>query len=189
MSCAGQPSDRGGPYLPDRDAVDAPVSRSESLAGRFTREITPCVRSRIASTLGILALAVTASAAPAKKEAWASGQVGSVDTSARSVVVKQGKHEMTFALAPDATLTQGATTIQLADLAVRRGQAGQGPLHDAAAPPSRRSRRGRPIDGGGQGAGQEGLTSRPLRPAPMGVGAALGHGRGPGHARDRAWAA
>ena len=34
----------------------------------------------IASTLGILALAVTASAAPAKKEAWASGHIGSVDT-------------------------------------------------------------------------------------------------------------
>jgi hypothetical protein len=76
----------------------------------------------LASTLGILALAVTASAAPAKKEAWASGQIGRVDTSARSVVVKQGKHEMTFALAPDATLTQGATTIQLADLASDTGK-------------------------------------------------------------------
>ena len=76
----------------------------------------------IATTLGILALAVTASAAPAKKEAWASGHVGRVDTSARSVVVKQGKHEMTFALAPDAALTQGATTIQLADLASDTGK-------------------------------------------------------------------
>ena len=76
----------------------------------------------IASTLGILALAVTASAAPAKKEAWASGHIGSVDTSARSVVVKQGKHEMTFAVAPDATLTQGATTIQLNDLASDTGK-------------------------------------------------------------------
>jgi len=76
----------------------------------------------IASTLGILALAVTASAAPAKKEAWASGHIGSVDTSARSVVVKQGKHEMTFAVAPDATLTQGATTIQLNDLAADTGK-------------------------------------------------------------------
>jgi hypothetical protein len=76
----------------------------------------------IASTLGILALAVTASAAPAKKEAWASGHIGSVDTSARSVVVKQGKHEMTFAVAPNATLTQGATTIQLNDLASDTGK-------------------------------------------------------------------
>ncbi len=76
----------------------------------------------IASTLAILALAVTASAAPAKKESWASGHVGSVDTSARSVVVKQGKHEMTFTLSPDATLTQGATAIQLADLAADTGK-------------------------------------------------------------------
>ena len=76
----------------------------------------------IASTLGILALAVTASAAPAKKETWASGHIGSVDTAARSVVVKQGKHEMTFSLAPDATLTQGATTIQLTDLAGDTGK-------------------------------------------------------------------
>jgi hypothetical protein len=76
----------------------------------------------ITSTLAILALAVTASAAPAKKETWASGQIAKVDTAARSVVVKQGKHEMTFAIAPDATLTQGATTIQLSDLASDTGK-------------------------------------------------------------------
>jgi hypothetical protein len=77
----------------------------------------------LATSAGILALAATtAFAAPAKKEAWASGQIGRVDTAARSVVVKQGKHEMTFNLAPDATLTQGATTIQLADLAADTGK-------------------------------------------------------------------
>ena len=77
----------------------------------------------LASTAAILALAATtAFAAPAKKETWATGQIGSVDTAARSVVVKQGKHEMTFNLAPDATLTQGATTIQLTDLAADAGK-------------------------------------------------------------------
>ena len=71
----------------------------------------------------ILALAATtAAAAPAKQEAGASGHIGRVDTSARSVVVTQGTHEMTFALATDATLTQGATTIQLADLAADAGR-------------------------------------------------------------------
>ena len=153
----------------------------------------------IASTLGILALAVTASAAPAKKEAWASGHIGSVDTAARSVVVKQGKHEMTFSLAPDATLTQGATTIQLTDLAARHRQAGQGPLHAERHHQDRRSRRSRRGPGGGPGqgtgrgqdaAGQERRRPAPARTAPMGVGAAAGgHGRGPGQARDRAWAA
>jgi len=81
----------------------------------------------IATTAGILALAATTAfaapaKAPAKKEAWATGQIGSVNAAARSVVVKQGKHEMTFALAPDATLTQGATTIQLTDLAADAGK-------------------------------------------------------------------
>jgi hypothetical protein len=77
----------------------------------------------LTSALGILALAATtAAAAPAEKEAWATGHLGSVDTSARSVVVKQGTHEMTFSLASDATLTQGATTIQLADLAADAGK-------------------------------------------------------------------
>ena len=91
----------------------------------------------LTTALGILAIAATVSAAPpkkepasakpaaaatAKKETWASGQIGSVDTAARSVVVKQGKHEMTFSLTPDATLTKGATTIQLSDLAADAGK-------------------------------------------------------------------
>jgi hypothetical protein len=81
------------------------------------------------AALGILALAVTASAAPAKpaapakaKEAWATGKIGSVDASARTLVVKQGTHEMTFSLAPDVTLTQGTATIQAADLASDTGK-------------------------------------------------------------------
>jgi hypothetical protein len=69
------------------------------------------------ATVGFLALAATAGAStPAAKPAWASGHLGSVDTAAHSVVVKQGKHEMTFQLAPDATVTMGKTTIQAADL-------------------------------------------------------------------------
>ena len=69
------------------------------------------------ATVGFLALAATAGAStPAAKSAWASGHLGSVDTAAHSVVVKQGKHEMTFQLTPDATVTQGKATIQAADL-------------------------------------------------------------------------
>jgi hypothetical protein len=81
------------------------------------------------ATVGFLALAATAGAstpaakpaAPAKP-AWASGHLGSVDTATKSVVVKQGKHEMTFQLAPDATVTMGKTTIQAADLATDIGK-------------------------------------------------------------------
>ena len=40
-----------------------------------------------------------------------------VDEVARSVVVKQGSHEMTFVLASDAHLLQGKKTLQTSDLA------------------------------------------------------------------------
>ena len=51
------------------------------------------------ATLGMLALAATSFAAPAKAtEAWASGQLERDHPAAKSVVVKQGAHEMTFAL-------------------------------------------------------------------------------------------
>ena len=39
------------------------------------------------------------------------------------MVVKQGKHEMTFQLSPDATVTMGKTTIQPADLSSDIGKA------------------------------------------------------------------
>jgi len=69
------------------------------------------------ATVGFLALAATAGAStPAAKASWATGHLGSVDTAAHSVVVKQGKHEMTFQLSPDATVTMGKTTIQAGDL-------------------------------------------------------------------------
>ena len=70
------------------------------------------------TALGILALAATTLAAPAKPhEAWATGQIERVDTTANSVVVKQGTHEMTFVLAADAHVMQGKKIIQPADLA------------------------------------------------------------------------
>ena len=70
------------------------------------------------TALGILALAATTFAAPAKHpEAWPTGQIERVDTAANSVVVKQGTHEMTFVLAADAHVMQGKKVLQPADLA------------------------------------------------------------------------
>jgi hypothetical protein len=79
-------------------------------------------RSSFVAIIGTLALAATIFAAPATsaakpKEEWASGQIERVDTAAKSVVVKQGTHEMTFVLAPDAQLITGKKTMQTADLA------------------------------------------------------------------------
>ena len=75
-------------------------------------------RSLPFTALGILALAATTFAAPAKPhETWATGQIERVDTAANSVVVKQGTHEMTFVRAADAHVMQGKKMIQPADLA------------------------------------------------------------------------
>lgn len=71
----------------------------------------------LSATLGVLAFAATTYAGPGKpKEAWASGRIERVDASAKSVVLKQGTHEMTFVLAPEAHLMQGKKALQPGDL-------------------------------------------------------------------------
>ena len=56
-------------------------------------------------------------AAPAKPSAtWANGKLESVGADGKSIVIKQGTHEMTFALASDAKLMQGKKTLQASDL-------------------------------------------------------------------------
>jgi hypothetical protein len=74
-------------------------------------------RTSLAATLGMLALAATSFAAPAKtSEAWAAGQLERVDPATKAVVVKQGSHEMTFTLKSDAHVMQGKKTLQASDL-------------------------------------------------------------------------
>lgn len=74
-------------------------------------------RFSMAATLGMLALAATSFAAPAKPaEAWAAGQLERFDPATKAVVVKQGAHELTFTLKPDAHLMQGKKTLQASDL-------------------------------------------------------------------------
>ena len=75
------------------------------------------------TALGILVVSGMAYAAPAKtQEAWASGNLDRFDSAAKSVVVKQGTHEMTFVLASDAHLMQGKTAIQPSDLSADVGK-------------------------------------------------------------------
>jgi hypothetical protein len=74
-------------------------------------------RTPLLATVGLLALAATTFAGPAKPhETWASGKIERVDTGAKSLVVTQGTHEMTFVLAADAHLTQGKKSVTPAEL-------------------------------------------------------------------------
>ena len=75
-------------------------------------------RQSLAMTLGMLAIASASFAAPAKaRAAWAAGDLEKFDAAAKSVVVKQGTHEMTFTLASDARLMEGKKELKPADLA------------------------------------------------------------------------
>jgi hypothetical protein len=75
------------------------------------------LRSPLLAIAGSLILTSTTLAAAKAPGTWASGQIERYDASASSVVVKQGTHEMTFVLAPDARLTVGSKTMPASDLA------------------------------------------------------------------------
>jgi phage baseplate assembly protein gpV len=69
-----------------------------------------------------LLAATTAFAAPAKSpEAWSSGVIEKFDATAHSLVVKQGSHLMTFALASTVKVLDGKTTLTPDDLAKNAG--------------------------------------------------------------------
>ena len=73
-------------------------------------------RSPVAAA-GMLFAAALASAAPAKPHAaWGAGVIEKVDPAARSLVLKQGAHEMTFAVAETAQVLEGKTSRSLEDL-------------------------------------------------------------------------
>jgi hypothetical protein len=81
------------------------------------------------TVLGIAAWSLAGQAATAKpaasavkpKSAWASGHLERVDAAARNLIVKQGTHEMTFSLAPDARLAEGKKPLTLDQLAAETG--------------------------------------------------------------------
>ena len=58
-----------------------------------------------------------ASAATTPHETWASGRLARVDTSARSVIVSQGAHQMTFVLGTNAQMTLGKQSLDTNALA------------------------------------------------------------------------
>ena len=74
-------------------------------------------RHSLVMTLGMLGIAAASFGAPAKaREAWAAGSLEKFDPAAKSVVLKQGAHEMTFTLGADARLMHGTKTLQASDL-------------------------------------------------------------------------
>ena len=74
-------------------------------------------RISVVTTVGVLLIAATSYAAPAKtREVWATGSLGRLDATTKSIVVNQGKHEMTFVLGPDAKLMEGKKVLQQSDL-------------------------------------------------------------------------
>ena len=96
-------------------------------------------RSSVVTILGSLAVVAATFATPAKisaqaksapaktaaakpHEDWAAGKIERFDASANTVVVKQGSHEMTFVLAPDAHVMLGKKAVQAADLAGDTGK-------------------------------------------------------------------
>ncbi len=79
-------------------------------------------RSSLFAVLGMLAMAATTFAAQARPAAvWATGKIERFDANAKTIVIKQGTHEMTFALAPDAQLVQGKKALKLTDLSSEVG--------------------------------------------------------------------
>ena len=78
------------------------------------------MRSFLLSALGLVALAGSAAAQPLPTEIWAGGVVVKVDTAARTVDVRQGSHEQTYALAADAEVKDGNKTVS--DLGTAVGQ-------------------------------------------------------------------
>ena len=143
-------------------------------------------RTPILATVGLLALAATTFAAPAKPhEAWASGRIERVDTSAKSLVVTQGTHEMTFVLAADAHLTQGKKSVTPAELGGDVGRAVEGALHDQRHPADRRPRGGRRSHAGAAEDGGEEVARRPGQAGAVVVIAGVGLVASSGAGRTR----
>jgi hypothetical protein len=74
-------------------------------------------RIALLAFVGMVGLSAAASAAPAKHPAaWATGRIERFDAGTKTLVLAQGKHDMTFTLAPDAHILQGKKALSTADL-------------------------------------------------------------------------
>lgn len=76
-------------------------------------------RTLLVAAIGLVALGGSAFAAsPAARPVagWTSGRIERVDAAAHTLVVTHGQRQVTFVLAPDARLLQGARTVSVADL-------------------------------------------------------------------------
>lgn len=79
-------------------------------------------RSSLIAAFGLVALVGSASAQPLPTTKLVAGVVVSADATARTIQVKTGADTQTYAIAEDAKLEAGKTTLQAADLANVTGQ-------------------------------------------------------------------
>jgi hypothetical protein len=84
---------------------------------RAVRKENAMRRFNTFAVIGALSIAATTYAAAGKApESWVTGRLERFDPTAKSVVVTQGSHEMTFALGSGAQLMFGKKALQPSDL-------------------------------------------------------------------------
>jgi hypothetical protein len=74
--------------------------------------------------VAVLGIAASSSAGQAatQKSYWAAGHLERADATSRTLVIRQGSHEMTFSLAANARLAQGTTPVSLDALSSDAGR-------------------------------------------------------------------
>jgi hypothetical protein len=80
------------------------------------------MRTVLQSVLGLVTLIGSASAQPLPSELWAGGVIVKVDTAARTVDVRQGDHQQTYVIAPEAEVKAGKKTVAATDVSASVGQ-------------------------------------------------------------------
>jgi P pilus assembly chaperone PapD len=80
------------------------------------------MRTLLLSALGLVTLVGSASAQPLPTELWAGGVIVKVDTTARTLDVRQGDHQQTYVIAADAEVKDGKSAAPLANLTGGIGQ-------------------------------------------------------------------
>lgn len=80
------------------------------------------MRTLVLSALALVTLAGSAAAQPLPTEIWAGGVIVNVDSTARTVAVRQGASEQTYVLTADAEVRDGKKVIAATDLAATVGQ-------------------------------------------------------------------
>lgn len=80
------------------------------------------MRTLLLSAFALVTLAGSTAAQPLPSELWAGGVIVNVDSTARTVAVRQGADQQIYVLATDADMKEGKKVFATADLAAAVGQ-------------------------------------------------------------------